>query len=139
MSFILLMPNSGTGRHIAVPTASREQLMQEAHCGGCCGHFAAKRQYATLSKLYWWEGMHRDVLKHCQSCLTCATYSGTGHRYKAPLQPIPVGNPFDRIGVDILEMPLTTRGNRYVIIFAEYLTKWVEVYTTRPVKRSHTS
>ena len=27
-------------------------------------------------------------------------------------------------------MPLTTRGNRYVIVFAEYLTKWVEAYAT---------
>ena len=104
--------------------------MREANTGGASGHFAAKSQYATLSRLYWWEGMYRDMLKHCQSCLTCATYRGTGRRYKAPLQPLPVGDPFDRVGVDILEMPLTTRGNRYVIVFAEYLTKWVEAYAS---------
>ena len=36
--------------------------------------------------------------------------------------------PFERVGVDILEMPRTLRGNRYVVVFVEYLTKWVEAY-----------
>ena len=30
--------------------------------------------------------------------------------------------------LDILEMPQTERGNRYVIVFIDYLTKWVEAY-----------
>ena len=38
-------------------------------------------------------------------------------------------SPFDRVSVDILEMPQTERGNRYVIVFIDYLTKWVEAYT----------
>ena len=74
--------------------------------------------------------MYSDIHKYCRSCLTCAAYKGTGHRHKAPLQPIPVGEPFDRVGVDILEMPQTSRGNRYIIVFVEYLTKWVEAYAS---------
>ena len=27
-----------------------------------------------------------------------------------------------------MEMPLTEKGNRYVIVFLDYLTKWVEAY-----------
>ena len=40
----------------------------------------------------------------------------------------PVGGPFERVGVDLMELPLTTLGNRYVIVFLDYLTKWVEAY-----------
>ncbi len=40
--------------------------------------------------------------------------------------PIPVGGPFHRMGVDVLQLPLTASGNRYVVVFADYLTKWVE-------------
>ncbi len=35
---------------------------------------------------------------------------------------------FERVGVDILEMPLTKCGNRYVVVLLDYLTKWVEAF-----------
>ena len=55
---------------------------------------------------------------------------GTGRRHRAPLQPIPVSGPFERVGIDIMKMPLTENGNQYVIVFTDYFTNWVEVYTT---------
>ena len=72
--------------------------------------------------------MYRDVHSHCRSCLTCATYQGTGRKTRPPLLPIPVGGAFHRVGVDIMELPLTVNGNRYVITFIDYLTKWVESF-----------
>ena len=42
---------------------------------------------------------------------------------------MPVGGPFQRIGVDILEMPQTAQENRYIMAFVDYLTKWVEAWT----------
>ena len=72
--------------------------------------------------------MHADMKRHCRSCLTCATRKGTGRAFKPPLQPIPVGRPFHRIGVDVLQLPLTESGNQYVVIFLDYLTKWVEAF-----------
>jgi transposase InsO family protein len=44
------------------------------------------------------------------------------------LTPIPVGGPFHRVGVDVLQLPLTRNGNRYVVCFVDYLTKWVEAF-----------
>ena len=42
--------------------------------------------------------------------------------------PIPVGGPFYRVSVDIMELPQTVNGNCYVISFVNYLTKWVESF-----------
>ena len=42
--------------------------------------------------------------------------------------PIPVGGAFHRVGVDIMELPLTQNGNRHVVTFIDYLTKWVESF-----------
>ena len=120
----------GGNLRIVVPDTVKEKLMEEAHAGSLAGHFAARSLYNTLSRMYWWEGMYSDVHRFCRSCLTCASHGGTGRRHKAPLRPIPVSGPFDRVGVDILEMPQTERGNRYVIVFIDYLTKWVEAYAT---------
>lgn len=76
------------------------------------------------------------------STALCVTVSlgGAGRRCQAPLQSIPVGGPFDRVGVDIIEMPQTERGSIYVIVFIDYLTKWVgacatEDYTSETITR----
>ena len=35
------------------------------------------------------------------------------------LMPIPVDHPFQIMGVDIMELPLTTKGNKYLIVFQD--------------------
>ena len=38
--------------------------------------------------------------------------------------------PFDRVGVDVLQLPKTSTGNRYAVVFMDYLTKWPEGFAT---------
>ena len=104
----------------------RQNLLKELHGGKFSGHFAWKKLYKTMRKKYWWRGMCGAVEKYCKSCLECVTRKGSGRSVKPPLVPIPVGGPFHRMGVDVLQLPLTESGNRYVVIFMDYLTKWVE-------------
>ena len=73
----------------------REELLKGAHAGKFAGHFSAKGVYETLAWRYWWDGMYRDVHQFCRSCLTCATYQGTGRKMKPTLAPISVGGPFE--------------------------------------------
>ena len=64
-----------------------------------------------------------DTRRHCRSCLVCASRKGTGRASHPPLQSIPVGGPFHRVGVDVLQLPLTESGNHYVVVFLDYLIK----------------
>lgn len=51
------------------------------------------------------------------------------NRHKAPLMPIPVEGAFDRLAVDCLgPLPESTRGNRYVVVFCDALTRWCEAF-----------
>ena len=63
--------------------------------------------------------MYSDVYSHCKRCLTYASYRGARHHTRPPLKPLEVGGPFERIGVDILEMPKTEQGNSYIIVFMD--------------------
>ena len=106
----------------------KETLLKETHSGLLAGHFSPKSVYEKLARCYWWEGMYRDVVQHCKACLTCASYRGAGCRNKPTLKPIEVGGPFERVGVDILEMPPTERKSLYCSFCG--LPKWVEAFPT---------
>ena len=45
-------------------------------------------------------------------------------------------NPFQIVGVDIMDLPVTTNGNKDVVVFQDYLTKWPIVYAI-PDQKSH--
>ena len=113
---------------IVTPSTIQDKLLKENYSEMFSGNFSVKSIYEKLAKRYWWQGMYIDVYTHCKSCLTCASYRGAGYRTRPPLKPLDVGGPFERIGVDILEMPKTERGNSYIIVFMDYLTKWPEAY-----------
>lgn len=122
-------PPTSIGRLcVVVPRSDRDNLLQEGHASCFAGHFSAKKVYDRLRRHYWWKGMRADVYHFCRKCLVCASRKGPGRAVRPPLVPIPVGAPFHRVGVDVLQLPVTHKGNRYVVCFVDYLTKWVEAF-----------
>ena len=109
------------------PSQLREQLFREAHGGKFGAHLSDTKVYSELRRHYWWEGMRKDITQWARGCLVCATHRA-GRAVRPPLSPIPVSGPFDRIGVDVVQFPRTSRGNRYAVVFLDYLTKWPEVF-----------
>ena len=114
---------------IVPPTSDRHRLYLEVHEGVFSGHLRQAKVHSQLSRHYWWPGMRRDIDSWCRACIKCASRS-VGRLSRPRLTPIPVGGPFDRVGVDVLQLPKTKRGNRYAVVFMDYLTKWPEVYAT---------
>ena len=128
---LYFVPDSSPGHLcIVVPESLRSKILEEAHSGCFAGHFAFKKVYDRLRKCYWWKGMRADIHRFCRSCLVCASRKGPGRPFRPPLTPIPVGGPFHRLGVDVLQLPLTVNGNKYVVCFVDYMTKWVEAFAT---------
>lgn len=72
--------------------------------------------------------MHRDVVEHCRSCPQCTVVNASGRVHKPLLHPIPVERGFQIVGVDVMELPRTKKGNRYVVVFQDFLTKWPMVF-----------
>ena len=114
----------GHHKRVTVPAHLQEQLLTEHHSSLSGGHFGVKKPYGALARHWWWDGMYSDVIKFVTNCPECAIVTGGGRHHRAPLHPIPVCRPFQIVGVDIMELPQTNRGNKYVLVFQDYLTKW---------------
>ena len=49
--------------------------------------------------------------------------------------PIPVEGAFDRVAVDVLgPLPPSNKGNRYIVVFSDYLTRWCEEFPVPSVE-----
>ena len=55
-------------------------------------------------------------------------YNGGPAVGRPPLQPIPVQRPFQLVGVDIMDLPKTELGNKHVLVFQDFLSKWPMVF-----------
>ena len=113
---------------VAVPTHLREKLMHESHRGVLSGHSAGPKLYKALPQRWWWAGLYNDVLLYCKSCLECVVVTGAGCQHRPPLKPIPTQRPFQKIGVDFMDLPSTEHGNRHVVILQDMFTKWPMVF-----------
>ena len=63
--------------------------------------------------------MARDVDAYCRQCTMCQQAPT-----RAPLTNIPIGQPWEMIAVDILEVPVSCQNNRYLLVVQDYFTKW---------------
>ena len=131
-----LDPKRHFQKRTVVPTHLRDRLIAGVHGGPLAGHFSARRLFNTLTRTWWWEGMYRDIESHCKSCPQCAVVTGAGRPGRPPLQPIPVSRPFQILGVDIMDLPKTERGNKHVLVFQDFLTKWPLVFPI-PDQKTH--
>ena len=69
-----------------------------------------------------------DVMSHCVSCPQCAVVNAAGRVNRHLLHPIPVSQPFEIIGVDIMDLLPTKSGNQHVVVSQDFLTKSPLVY-----------
>ena len=111
-----------------MPQHLRRQLLEENNAGPLGGHFSGSRLYNALILHWWWERMYSDAVEFGKSCPECAFATGVGRRHNPPLHPIPVQRPFQILGVDIMDLPRTEQGNKHVIVFQDFFTKWPFVF-----------
>src|SRR4030095_11053821 len=87
------------------------------------GHLGTEIVFNKVRNLYYWPQMYDNIKEYIKACDSCQRRGCK--RNKQELQPIPIGEPFHRIGIDIVgKLPLTKKGNRYIVVATNYMTKW---------------
>ena len=78
-------------------------------------HTSKEKMIEKLKKRFYWPQMFEDIRKYTQSCDSCQR-RGKASRIE-PLHPIPIGQPFHRIGIDYVGPLLpSSKRNKYIIV-----------------------
>lgn len=119
---------SPDGSHVRAQVVVPQGMQREVFTGGHePAHLGEKRTLSLLRSKFYWVGMHQDVRNWCRSCEKCGRRRGGQKAAKAPLQPSSSGYPFQRVAIDVFgPLPLTEKGNRYVLTVVDFFTKWPE-------------
>ena len=120
---------------VVIPASLRHELLTACHDDPTAGHLSTLKTYEKVRMRYFWNGMFKDIEHWCHSCIDCAMKKVPRGKRKAPLLPIPVDGAFDRVAVDALgPFPATNDGNRYILVFSDYYTRWPEAFAVPSIE-----
>jgi len=125
-----LMAHFNEGYRIVIPKSLRNHLLQQYHSGPLGGHLSARKIQNRLHQKYFWPFMKREIIEYINNCDICNSRRGTGTKIKVPLQPIPVpSSPMETIAMDVIgPLPETSKGNKYILMVTDLLTKYCEAF-----------
>ena len=128
-------PPSRTGEvypQIILPRTLRELVLHQLHDLRVVGHLGIQRTIARVQARFYWPGLSLDVSRWCQACPKCSARKGKPGSSRIPLTQRPVGSPFDRIAVDILDSRRKTPGGyQYILVISDYFTKYTDAFAIR--------
>ena len=73
----------------------------------------------------YWVNMAQDVECHCRECTVCQQTKPT-MPMRVQMTNVPIGRPWQMIAMDILEVPVSSNNNRYLLVVQDYFTKWAD-------------
>ena len=112
-----------------LPESLRETALRAHHNHTTASHRGVHKTLSALRLRYYWPGLTSQTYRWLTRCHDCGAKKSTGRKRRAALKQYILGAPLERIAVDILgPLPLTPRGNRYVLVVTDYFTKWTESY-----------
>ncbi len=114
---------------LIVPRARWDSLLKYYHDIPCGGHLAGEKTLERVKLHFYWPGMNDTVHEYCRTCDRCVARKPPVAKPRAPLQQYLVGDVMERVALDIMgPLPVTTRGNRFVLVIGDQFTKFTEAY-----------
>ncbi|XP_074318579.1 uncharacterized protein LOC141655395 [Silene latifolia] len=114
-----------------VPQWDVKGVLEGYHSSPYGGHHGP---YKTVSKVlqsgFYWPSMFQDAKNFVMACDACQRTGSISRRHELPLNGILEVEVFDVWGIDYQGSFPSSRGNRYILVAVDYISKWVEAITT---------
>ncbi|GKB76799.1 reverse transcriptase domain-containing protein, partial [Tanacetum coccineum] len=103
------------------------EILKACHEGPTGGHHSAN---ITARKVFdagfYWPTIYKDAFEFVKSCDACQRQCKISQRDEMPQNAIQVCEIFDVWGIDFMGHFPSSRGNKYILVAVDYLSKWVE-------------
>jgi hypothetical protein len=119
-----------TRLRLCVPKQLRKQMMREVHEGVLSAHPGVIHMNDKLRESMWWPRMLADVVRYVKNCEVCQRAKSKKQHILPRAVTIPYG-PWTHVGLDhVGPLPMTERGNQYILIEKCKFIKYVEGQAT---------
>ncbi len=114
-----------------VPTLFRKRLIKQFHDLPARGHQGPDRTYQAMKRYFFWPNMREEIFNFIERCFLCQKHKRSYLR--VPLQHHSIPNePFNTVSVDMVgPVPMSSRGESYILVMQDMLTRWVELAPLR--------
>ncbi|GJU70432.1 reverse transcriptase domain-containing protein [Tanacetum coccineum] len=103
------------------------EILEACHSGPTGGHYGAN---FTAKKIFdagfFWPTIYKDAYEFVKSCDACQRQGKISQHDEMPQNAIQVCEIFDLWGIDFMGPFPSSRGNKYILVAVDYLSKWVE-------------
>nr|GFA30049.1 reverse transcriptase domain-containing protein [Tanacetum cinerariifolium] len=102
-------------------------ILKAFHSGPTEGHYEANYTAKKVFDLgFYWLTIYKDAFELVKYCDSCQRQGKISQRDEMPHNSIQVCEIFDFWGIDFMGPFPSSKGNKYILVAIDYLSKWVE-------------
>nr|GFB14402.1 reverse transcriptase domain-containing protein [Tanacetum cinerariifolium] len=102
-------------------------ILNACHSGPTGGHYGANY---TAKKVFdsgfYWPSIYKDAFELVKRCDSCQRQGKVSQKDEMPKNFIQICEIFDVWGIDFMGPFPSSKGNKYILVAVDYLSKWVE-------------
>nr|GEW76017.1 reverse transcriptase domain-containing protein [Tanacetum cinerariifolium] len=109
--------------------ASQEALdiLEAYHSGPTGRHYGANyTAKKVFDSYFYWPTSYKDAFELVKHCDSCQSQGKISQKDEMPQNSIQECEIFDVRGIDFMGPFLSSKGNKYILVVVDYLSKWVE-------------
>nr|GEW99964.1 reverse transcriptase domain-containing protein [Tanacetum cinerariifolium] len=102
-------------------------ILNACHSGPTGGHYRANYTTKKVFDLgFYWPTIYKDAFELVKNCDSCQRQGKISQRDEMPQNSIQVCEIFDVWGIEFMGPFSSSKGNKYILVAVDYLSKWFE-------------
>ena len=111
-----------------IPDSLVQEVIQDLHGSVEAGHPNTDVMLAQVRRYAVWPSMNKDIEDAVKNCQICDRMREPVPKNKTPLVPIIADRVFKHVMCDLIQLPVTSLGYKYTLVFRDVFSGYVKLY-----------